>query len=62
MAIAYVPNGSRTIEAVEGGVVHEIYSDGTNWHDNAIPGTAGNATAVAIAYAPNGSHTIEAIE
>ncbi|WP_267883959.1 hypothetical protein [Kitasatospora aureofaciens] len=37
------------IEAVENGALHEIYSapDGS-WYDNAIPGQAGNATALSL--------------
>lgn len=58
-----VPAG-RIIEAVEGRVLHEIYSTSTgNWVDGAIAGVPAGVTAAALAYNPTtGGRVIEAVQ
>ncbi|MER5861851.1 S53 family peptidase, partial [Kitasatospora sp. NPDC002040] len=55
------PAGSnRTIEIVENGQLHEVYSDATGWHDGIVPGITG-VTALSFAYNSSGARVIEAI-
>ncbi|MEZ0025447.1 PKD repeat protein [Kitasatospora sp. MAP12-15] len=62
MDFSFSPSGGRVIEAIEGGVLHEIYSAPDRWHDTAIQGVGANATALSFSYSPSGGRVIEAIE
>ncbi|MER7757140.1 transglycosylase family protein, partial [Kitasatospora sp. NPDC097643] len=54
---------NRVIEAVEGGALHEVYTDSAgSWHDSAVPGVPGGIGAVAFAYNAAGQRVIEAVE
>ncbi|MER7757141.1 hypothetical protein, partial [Kitasatospora sp. NPDC097643] len=60
---AYNASGQRVIEAVEGGVLHEIYNDTSGtWHDNAVSGVGGGVSAVAVHVKPDNTRVIEAVE
>ncbi|MFD0273708.1 hypothetical protein ACFVHB_07285 [Kitasatospora sp. NPDC127111] len=52
---------NRTLAAIEGGVLHEVYTDGKGWHDNVVPGV-GSMSALGFAYSPSGRRVIEAVE
>ncbi|MFF0411291.1 hypothetical protein ACFYUY_12675 [Kitasatospora sp. NPDC004745] len=52
---------NRTVEAIVGGALHEIYTDANGWHDSAVPGV-GNLTTLGFAYNPAGQRVIEAVE
>ncbi|MFJ8626423.1 protease pro-enzyme activation domain-containing protein [Kitasatospora sp. NPDC093550] len=51
----------RTIEVVENGQLHEVYTDTTGWHDGTVPGVTG-VSALSFTYNANGARVIEAIE
>ncbi|MBO1415349.1 protease pro-enzyme activation domain-containing protein [Streptomyces sp. FH025] len=51
----------RTIEAVQGGQLHEVYTDAAGWHDGMVPGVSG-VSALSFTYNASGSRVIEAIE
>ncbi|MEV4561673.1 LamG-like jellyroll fold domain-containing protein, partial [Kitasatospora sp. NPDC049285] len=55
-------SSDRVLEAVENGALHEVYTDGTGWHDNAVAGVGGNINALAFSYGPVGQRVIEASE
>ncbi|WP_435820465.1 transglycosylase family protein, partial [Kitasatospora aureofaciens] len=54
---------NRVIEAVEGGTLHEVYTDSAgSWRDNAVPGVQGGIDAVAFSYNAAGQRVVEAVE
>ncbi|MET8629494.1 transglycosylase family protein [Kitasatospora sp. NPDC004669] len=54
---------NRVIEAVEGGALHEIYSDSAgNWHDDTVPGVGTGISAVSVQVKPDNTRVIEAVE
>ncbi|MFD8788727.1 protease pro-enzyme activation domain-containing protein [Kitasatospora sp. NPDC059599] len=63
MKLVCNPNAGydRTIEAVENGQLHEVYTDLTGWHDGVVPGVTG-LSALSFTYNANGNRVIEAIE
>ncbi|MEU9043146.1 MULTISPECIES: S53 family peptidase [unclassified Kitasatospora] len=63
MKLVCNPNAGydRTIEVVENGQLHEVYTDVTGWHDGAVPGVTG-LSALSFTYNANGNRVIEAIE
>ncbi|MFJ9460558.1 protease pro-enzyme activation domain-containing protein [Kitasatospora sp. NPDC101447] len=63
MKLVCNPNAGfdRTIEVVENGQLHEVYTDTTGWHDGTVPGVSG-VTAMSFTYNANGNRVIEAIE
>ncbi|MBP0451591.1 hypothetical protein J5Y04_18865 [Kitasatospora sp. RG8] len=52
---------NRTLETIQGGALHEVYTKGSAWHDSPVPGV-GNLSALAFAYSPSGQRVIEAVE
>ncbi|MFF7992325.1 protease pro-enzyme activation domain-containing protein [Kitasatospora xanthocidica] len=52
---------NRTIEVAENGQLHEVYTDGTGWHDGIVPGVTG-VSALSFTYNSSGARVIEAIE
>ncbi|WP_051826825.1 CHAP domain-containing protein [Kitasatospora aureofaciens] len=53
---------NRVIETVEGGALHEVYTDAAGWHDNAVPGIPGNINALGFSYDSTGARVVEAAE
>ncbi|BFV58155.1 hypothetical protein KCMC57_up32590 [Kitasatospora sp. CMC57] len=52
---------NRTVEVVENGQLHEVYTDGSGWHDGIVPGVTG-VSALSFTYNSSGARVIEAIE
>ncbi|MFE6049685.1 protease pro-enzyme activation domain-containing protein, partial [Kitasatospora sp. NPDC056446] len=52
---------NRTIEVAENGQLHEVYTDGSGWHDGIVPGVTG-VSALSFTYNSSGARVIEAIE